>query len=300
MTPLVQTLITAGFEPSVAAIYVALVENGEQQAPQIMAKTGLSRAGVYDALAVLISQNYVEYRKDGRNAYYKAVHPEKLRDLVAQKKREVVLLEGEMGETIKTLIGEYNLTQNKPGVRFFEGVDGLKEMYRDTLIKGGPIFALLSPAEIPSDLKLWLDKEYVPERVAKKIEAHVIAPSSKETESYTKKDDAALRDTVTISSNDYPIEIEINVYGKSSVAFISFPEQIGFILDSPAVAMSMRTFFSLAWKGASGKSFHATPPPEMQASREQAQKLLPPPPTLRPGQASSEAHNTDSHLPSHS
>src|SRR3990167_3866587 len=111
------TLIAAGMEPVVAEIYLVLIQNGELTVPQILEKTTLSRASVYDALTLLVAQDYVGYRKQGMHAFYKPGHPNKLFELIEQKKRDVALLEGEVKETVSSLIGTYNLTQHRPGVR---------------------------------------------------------------------------------------------------------------------------------------------------------------------------------------
>ena len=124
MPSIQETLETAGLEPIVAEIYLILVENGELTVPKVLEHTDLSRASIYDALAELLAKEYVEYRKEGRNAFYRPVHPNKLFGLIEDKKREVALLEGEMGETVSSLVGAYNLANNKPGVQYFEGDEG--------------------------------------------------------------------------------------------------------------------------------------------------------------------------------
>lgn len=259
MSTIQDTLVNAGFEPSVAKIYTILVENNELAVNEIVKRSELSRAGAYDALNILLVQGYVEYRKEGRNAYYKALHPNKLYAMVEQKKRNEVLFEQEMGETIKTLIGSFNLSNNKPGVRFFEGEEGLKEIYLDTLKEPETIYALLSPAAVKDSLKDWLNGVYVKQRVDKKIEAKVIAPASNETDLYHQEDKTNFRETVVVSPTNYPVEIEIDIYGKQKVAFISFNEKemVGFIIDSPAIYKTMKTLFNLSWMQA--KTFSKLP-----------------------------------------
>lgn len=248
MPTYIETLTASGLEPSVAAVYVALLELGESQVPAISLKTSLSRASIYEALTHLIAEGYIEYRKEGRNAYYKANHPEKLRDLVAQKKREIALLEGEMGETIRSLAGIFNLSLNKPGIRFFEGIEGLKEIYLDTLTEKQPIYAILSPTSIHPELVDWLDNTYVKKRIEAEIHAQVIVSQEKET-TYSNESKVSYRETVTVKNNEFPIDIEINIYGTNRVAFISYSknEMVGFIIESNAIYNSMKSFFQLAW-----------------------------------------------------
>ncbi len=253
------TLTTAGFEPIVAEIYLILVNNGELTVPQILEHTELSRASVYEALPELLAGEYIEYRKEGRQAFYKPAHPNQLNSLVEQKKREVALLEGEMGETIRSLVGAYNLSGSKPGIRFFEGEECMKEMYEDTLLEKKPLFAMLSAAPVKKNLRNWLNNTYAPKRKKAEIFAKVIVSDSPESQEYHTKDNDYLRASVLVAPDKFPITIEMNIYGEDKVAFMSFneSEMVGFIIQSPAIHKSMKTFFELAWITASAGT---TPP----------------------------------------
>jgi sugar-specific transcriptional regulator TrmB len=168
MSTITDSLEKAGFEPSVAQIYTILAESGELSVGQIVEKSKLSRAGAYDALNLLLAQAYIEYRKKGRNAFYKAVHPDKLYGLVEEKKRETTQLEDEVKGAIKALTGAFNLTQNKPGVRFFEGKDGFKEALYDSLTSSEPIYAYVDLEAV----KKYVDdinKPYAAERIKRGV-----------------------------------------------------------------------------------------------------------------------------------
>src|SRR3989339_1643167 len=128
-----ETLHQFGFTDSEADIYLALNTRGEMDVPSLAKELGLSRTAIYDVLNTLLAKGYIDYRKQGRNAYYKAGHPNKLAGLLEEKKRETALLAGDMEETIRQLTGSFNLAQNKPGVRFFEGEEGLREAALDSL-----------------------------------------------------------------------------------------------------------------------------------------------------------------------
>ena len=143
----------------------------------------------------------------------------------------------------------FNLISGKPNVRFFEGIDGLKKVYEDTLTKNNKIYALLSPTAAIPKLKKWLNSIYVKKRLKLNISAKIILSNSTEAKAYTKLDKKSLRETIVVPHKQCPIDIEINIYGKNSVSFISYrkEELIGVILESPAIYSTMKTFFNLAW-----------------------------------------------------
>lgn len=133
------TLLELGLSPITADLYILLMERGESSPSLLQEATGLSRAAVHDGLNELLADDLVEYRKEGRRAFYTPVHPQKLEVLLEQKKRDMALLAGETKETIRSLAGSYALNLHKPGVQFYEGMDGFAEALDDTLTAKEPI-----------------------------------------------------------------------------------------------------------------------------------------------------------------
>lgn len=251
MPTYIETLTASGLEPSVAAVYVALLELGESQVPAISLKTSLSRASIYEALTHLIAEGYIEYRKEGRNAYYKANHPEKLRDLVAQKKREVALLEGEMGETIKLLSSAYNLSLKKPGVSFYEGKDGIIQAYEELLAISSPIDSIEDKGEMGDFIPDYA-KQFVKKRVAKHIKNRVVAPSTNAINITSNKE---LRETRTIPLDQFPFGMDVKISG-NTVLLITLKEKeaVGIKIVHQEIAENFRTLFQYLWNQAALRS----------------------------------------------
>jgi len=255
MSSLTEVLATAGLEAISAEIYVILAENGELAVPQILEKTTMSRASVYEALTQLLAQNYVEYRKEGRNAYYKAAHPNKLFGLIDEKKRQERLFEEEMTQTIKSLTGAYNLANNKPGVRFFEGVQGIytvldyiaKSFKPDTQILS---FVKVKAPEYEKQLNSAVDN-FIKKRIELGVKTLVLAIDSPEAKNLKQNDKNALRETRLVPSKDLFLDFpggEIFVYGHE-VCMVTAEKNTFFALtlSSPAIAQMFKTFFSSQW-----------------------------------------------------
>jgi HTH-type transcriptional regulator, sugar sensing transcriptional regulator len=248
-----ETLINAGFDPSEAEIYEIFIKNGELDVPKLQEYTDLSRATIYESLASLMAGGYIDYRKEGRRAFYRPNHPNKLFNLAEDKKQEAVQFSLEMGSLVEHLTGAFNLSSNKPGVRFFEGIEGIKDIYKDTLaIPKSNRYSIISPTSADPDIQKWLKDFYIPQRIKKEIFSKAIISTQKETSTNKKKDQEYFRETRFISSKEFPLEIAIILYGKQKIAFISYgtKELIGFIIESPAIYKSMRSFFVLAWQQA--------------------------------------------------
>ncbi|MBI2436413.1 MAG: hypothetical protein HYV41_01550, partial [Candidatus Magasanikbacteria bacterium] len=195
-----------GFNDSESAVYLALNQYGELDVPKTVEHTDLSRTTVYEALTMLLGKGFIDYRKEGRNAYYKAGHPNKLAGILEEKKRENTLSMGEMEETIRALTGSFNLVQNKPGVRFFEGEQGVYDVLNyiaDGFIPNTEIlsFVKVKPMQYEQQLDTAVEN-FLKKRIKANVKTLVLAIDSPEARALKKEDENALRETRLVSSGD--------------------------------------------------------------------------------------------------
>lgn len=246
MSSIQETLVSAGLEPSTAKIYLILAENGELPVSEIITKSELSRAGAYDALNMLMAKEYIEYRKEGRNVFYKALHPDKFYSLIEQKKRNEALFEQEMNETIRSLVGMYNLGNNQPGVRMFEGDEGIKEVTMDSLEAQDEILTYLD-VEATQKYLAETNKEYVAERVKRNIKKRQIAPDTPATrERY--KNYSPLLEVRLMPANIKPFKTIVQIYNKKvSFSTLNDEKKIGVIIEDEQISELHRSIFEFVW-----------------------------------------------------
>lgn len=264
MDQIVHTLTKAGLEHSSAVIYRILVEHGEQTVPQVLTYTSLSRASVYEALSELLSHDYVSYRKEGRIAYYKPEHPQQLFELFEQKKRELSLLEGEMNETIRSLTGTFNLSLNKPGVRFFDGVEGMKEVLRDSLLHNEEkrFYSLANLSDWSRGEMATFNKEwYAPKRNELGIKLIGLVTDHPASIDFLRNYKATdISEVLILEHKKFPFSGELMMYD-NKVAFVSLNEDapIGLIIEDPHIAKSLKSAFKFMWT--LGKKHYEHPQP---------------------------------------
>ena len=169
-----QLILEKSLEPNVAEIYLILAKNGELTVPEIGQYTEFSRTVIYDCLSDLLAKDFLDYHKEGRKAFYKIKHPGKLMDLAEDKKREAGLFSDELANVVNALTGSYKLTENKPGVRFFEGVEGMKEALADSLNATETVYAFV---DIDATQKYVdeINKEYVKKKKGKRYKKTFIS-----------------------------------------------------------------------------------------------------------------------------
>jgi len=235
------TLKQFGLKNKEIDVYLATLELGISSASQISKKADIIRTTIYDIMSNLMQKGLIGQTQKGKKRLFYAEEPEKLKKLLQEK-------EEQLKEILPILKSLYSTAGTKPKIRYYEGKEGLKEVYRDTLNYTGELVGYVSENILNLLGKNFTD-EYIAKRKKSKIFARVLGPDSPDVISYKKFDKESLRMTRLISKNKFPFSIEMNIYG-NKVAFISFKEEMGIIIESNEIAKNQKLLFELAWQGA--------------------------------------------------
>ncbi len=139
-----------------------------------------------------------------------------------------------------------------PRVRFFEGVDGIIEMYDHVLASGQPncIFSVFVQ-QFDHRLKEYMERRYLPARAASKLPSWIIYNDLPLTREFTKLDAKLQRTSLFVPKEDYPFESACHIYG-DNVAFLSLhpSDMTGVRVENARIAEMQRTAFRLSWDAA--------------------------------------------------
>lgn len=235
-----EQLTQFGLNQKQAEIYLALLELGAASVIGLAKKTGIKRTTVYDILIELEKKGLLSQTKKGKKRLFLANDPESLGKILEEKKNKLE----ELMPALKSLI---NTAGTKPVIRYHEGLEGIKEVYRDTLKYQGELLAFVTENIIAKLGQKFAD-EYKEKRKKAQIFAKVIGPDTDEIVEYKKSDNKDLKETRLVPKDKFPFSIEMNIYGNKT-AFMSFGEQLGLIIESSEIAKNMKFLFELAWKG---------------------------------------------------
>jgi HTH-type transcriptional regulator, sugar sensing transcriptional regulator len=225
-----------------ADVYLAALELGSASAIDISKKAGIKRTTCYNVLLDLINEGLISQTSIGKKHLFAGEAPEKIQRQLQNKERL-------FSEILPQLKSIHNARGKKPKIRYYEGKEGLREVYEDTLNHGGKeILGFISYDVVNALGKEWMDG-YVKRRVKKGVYGKAIAPSTKAImDDYIKKDQEQRRSTKLISSEEFPFSIEINIYGYQHVALISSREEIGIIIEGQEIHNTLKLIFNLVWK----------------------------------------------------
>jgi len=240
-------LLEIGFGDKEAGIYLALLELGPSTVSEIARKAGINRTTGYDILEMLCAKGLVNALGEGAIKKYVAEDPQKMIGLTEEK----FLLAQKEFEAVKKLVPELNSIFNKtekPKVKFYEGMSGLKQVYEETLNAKEHLIGYGSAEPYFETMKDF-GKNYFKRRVAKGIHGRFIAPNTPQTQEVAKNDKAELRETRLVPKEKLNIEIEVNIFD-NKIIMVSFQEELGVIIESQKIADAQKKIFELAWEAA--------------------------------------------------
>jgi len=228
-----------GFEGKKADIYLAALELGSSTIIEISRKTGIKRTTCYDIVTDLKNAGLISETAKGKKRLFLAENPEKLKkDLQSREKL--------VDEILPQLASIYNVKGTKPKIRFYEGKEGLKEVYSDTLKHSAELLSFASEDILKVLGKDWADA-YIKQRVKKGIHTRAVMPKTSGIQEYASKDQEQLRMSKLIDPQKYPFSIEINIYGHQKVALMSPKELTGVIIEGAEIHNTMKFIFNLIW-----------------------------------------------------
>ena len=235
---LINTLVNIGLTEKEAKIYLANLELGQSSISKIAKRARINRVTAYDVVEKLIKKGFLNFVTKRGIKYFSPTKP----DLIFQNtKRKVDTFQKSL-PILKRLQGE----SAHPKVRYFEGPDGIKFIYEDTLSSKTDILNFANSEEIR---RFWptYDNDYVKKRAKKKIFLRGVSPLDEAGLQVQSENRKYYRDIRLIPHKKYDFSNEINIYD-DKVSIISFNEGlIGMIIESKEIADTQRTIFKMVW-----------------------------------------------------
>ncbi|MBU1935445.1 hypothetical protein KKF04_05295, partial [Patescibacteria group bacterium] len=247
---ILQVLQKLGLTDKEPEIYLELIKtSGVQPASIIAQKVGMNRTTVYKTLLKLAKMGLITKTMKHGITCFLAEEPEKsLEELLVNQQKQLDDLNQDFNEVISDIKDIQRHELLMPKMRYYEGIEGVKRVYEDTLVEGKEIYAFENVEDMSLEVQDYLWNSYVPRRTEKGIFAHVITPKNPSNIEFKNNDKKSARKTKFIPKAKFPIEIEINIYGEKTALFsYKHEEMFGVILESKAITNSMKAIFNLCW-----------------------------------------------------
>lgn len=237
-------MLDLGLTKSQAKAYLCLVQFGPSYPPGLAKKISESRTNTYKVLDKLVELGLARKKESLKKMLYTAGHPSALETLAKKHREEVLSQEHKINTSMPTLLNFFYTYSEQPGVRFFQGKDGIKNIFDDMLRTRQNIYLVRSPADIE-----FYDEKFFSEFKAKRaklgIKTYALTPDISSANHDEQIDKTNLFFRSWIGKDDYTGSVEWNMYG-NKLAIISYGEEaIGMIIESPLIAESFRQLFEL-------------------------------------------------------
>ncbi|MBD3330188.1 hypothetical protein GF354_01500 [Candidatus Peregrinibacteria bacterium] len=235
---LIEILKNLGLNLKEAKVYLACIENGTAPVSTIASTAKINRVTTYDILDKLKKKGLVSHFTKNKVKYFNGTDPDILLEEFEKRTND-----------LRTAIPKFKQLTGEtahPRVRYFEGLEGIKSIYTDTLTAKTEILNYSNSKEIR---EIWpnYDKEYVAKRAEKRIFLKGICPDDAIGQKVHREDEKYFRRMQLIPESQLNITNEINIYD-DKVAIISFKDElIGMIIESTEIANSQRAIFNMCW-----------------------------------------------------
>lgn len=237
-----QKLEEIGLTGKKADVYLAILQLGKATVVQIAKKALIKRPTTYDILEDLIAKNLISQSFAGKKRYFVAEPPEALKLLLKKQEEKV-------NQLLPELTSLFNITPHKPKIRYFEGKEGVTQVFEELLKNETKEQFYFGSIKAMTDVvgHEYLD-EWVKRRIKAKIKSYAIRLRTKESPleiwGTSKKE---LRELKYL-----PIEIEgditnIIIFDHKVAIFSGLAEGYGVIIESNELAATLKYIWQVVW-----------------------------------------------------
>jgi len=244
---LIEDLQKSGLSEAESRVYLAALELGETSISRLAKKSGIKRTTTYLVVEALQEKGLISTIKKDKKTRYYAEDPRKISEQLAEKQENVKKIMPE-------LMAFANILDRKPKIRYFEGVEAYKEVFKDTLnYPKREALTWFSEDFIRFDEKFFLDY-FVPKKNENRIWVRAIFPDTPKMRKYSELDQKHLRKIRFVPADKFAIHIEIILYGKNSIGFVAYDENLAIIIESDKIHEALKSIFEVMWDNANEQS----------------------------------------------
>jgi len=239
-----EILLSIGLPKREVGVYLAILDLGRGTVTQIARKARINRTAGYDILDSLVRKDLVRLSGKKPKEEYVAESPTNLLAVLEKRMAETEQQMRVAKEFLPKLEAMHTVA-DRPQVRFYEGLEGLKQVYEDTLTSSETIRAHACIDDMHKTLPNYFP-EYYKRRAGKGISIRGIVPKTETSVAQAAFNVAEKRDIAFVPADKYYFTPEINIYD-NKVMVASWREKLGIIIESSEIADAMKKAYELAW-----------------------------------------------------
>jgi len=243
-----QELTNLGLTSEEAKVYLAVLELGGTFVSAIARRAKVNRSTCYHTLENLVKKGLISSYQKGKVINFSAEDPKRFLQIAEEKMKRTESLIPHLSALISTLT-------IKPKIRFYEGLEGIKSIFEDVLTTKDEVLGYTSLKDLTNLFPEYF-RQFCHNKIKNNIKTRYIAPATEEgvdfiDDYFPNKYDPNLLEILLVNPKEFNFRNEIAIYGnKVAIIYLNQDELLGVIMESPTFAQSMKSFFDLAWLGA--------------------------------------------------
>lgn len=265
MKQIYTVLNNLGLSDNETKVYIEAIKH-EQVSPFTIAKqVGIPRTTVYDVMFNLALKGLITVKQsqglEKQQTWIVAKNPSTLREMVFKRRKELTKLEVDLVDILPLLKKEYSKQENNTNFQFFPGIEGAKQVQRQTLEASGNstlyVYESLMPMDtlgkplINKDVDVGLKQQRKTSMPIKSLipwnkwTRHALSYQHRRNKDYIK-----LHNFHYIDNPSFDIHLDISILEETiRIVCAKDAESWGLIIKSSLLAKTFRSFFDILWVG---------------------------------------------------
>lgn len=228
------------------ACYLALLEAGSSSIQDISRFAGINRVTVYAAIEELQRKGLVSETKKGRRKLFVAEDPESFKNILEEKKSKIKGEENMLNNFILPTLKAINVRQeNKPQIKFFEGLGGIYKVYDDYILKSANVLGCGSYDSVMKVSSWDVEKKYIGKMRQRKTFFRGILEDTEMNRKFNEISKGVMHNKFLPEGQK--VSSDILVFG-SMVALISYEKKSATLIEDESIAEALKMYLEFMWE----------------------------------------------------
>ena len=226
-----------GFTAKEAAVYLALLEFGNQPASNIAKKVGYPKSTVLFLFDGLLKRGYIRKSNRGKTQYFYADPA----DLNKAKKRQIEAEEKALKKAVPLLEEFKTPFSSEPKVTFYEGIEGCKKAYLTLLESSTEILEFGAHGDLVEKFGEDFMDDFIAKRVKNKIFLKAISKKDPIHKKLGKFDKKHLREMEFYPSEKGDLYSSIAIFEDKVLLLNLYQDAFAILIENKEVAETLKT-----------------------------------------------------------
>ncbi|HFC76912.1 MAG TPA: hypothetical protein ENJ27_01645 [Candidatus Moranbacteria bacterium] len=228
-----------GFSKNEAKVYLTVLKLGLANITEIARESNIIRTALYIYIDKLLKQDLLQKTFKGKRIYYIPRNPKKILTILEKRKRKAEKI-------LPLLVDLHNTSSKKPVVKFYEGKEGIRSIYREMTKTSQTLWSIFSADRYYDAFSEKDGNEFLNNIYENGGELRDLVQDTKEGKKYVQENIAKKAGKSKLLPKDFSFDVDLLVAGEK-VAMISLTNLVGVVIENKEMAKLQKNFLKFIW-----------------------------------------------------